>query len=164
MKGNPAACFTGIRARERVHSHSAQTLTWLLSLPGHAFFCLCCMKGFTYVEPPQARTATVATSWDSTWIRLLPSSGSHSLSAFPFQVLPNMQTQRLPAELERYVFEQVALSRTVAIPRLLRVAQRVKIWIEPLLYRTIVVNTRSKRWLPFDCCPLCGGQADMMST
>ncbi|KAJ7648795.1 hypothetical protein DFH06DRAFT_1135599 [Mycena polygramma] len=66
-----------------------------------------------------------------------------------------MQTPRLPTELERHIFELVALSRTVAIPTLVRVAQRVKIWIEPLLYRTIVVNTRALRTVDEGLLPSC---------
>ncbi|KAJ7224649.1 hypothetical protein GGX14DRAFT_557508 [Mycena pura] len=46
----------------------------------------------------------------------------------------------LPAELERQVFELTALSRPVCIPRLMRVALRVKQWVEPLLYRTLIFN------------------------
>ncbi|KAF7350954.1 hypothetical protein MSAN_01657600 [Mycena sanguinolenta] len=43
----------------------------------------------------------------------------------------------LPLELEREIFEIVALSRPVYIPTMMRVAQRVKTWVEPLLYRTL---------------------------
>ncbi|KAJ7739308.1 hypothetical protein B0H14DRAFT_2638278 [Mycena olivaceomarginata] len=45
-----------------------------------------------------------------------------------------------PPELERDIFEIVALSGTKCIPPLLRVAQRVKFWLEPLLYHVIVVR------------------------
>ncbi|KAJ7721826.1 hypothetical protein DFH07DRAFT_946800 [Mycena maculata] len=48
---------------------------------------------------------------------------------------------RLPEDLERYIFELVALSRPVAIPTLILVARRVKNWIEPLLYRVIVLDS-----------------------
>ncbi|KAF7346316.1 hypothetical protein MSAN_01859200 [Mycena sanguinolenta] len=43
-----------------------------------------------------------------------------------------------PLELEREIFEIVARSSTKLIPPLLRVARRVKVWIEPLLYPVIV--------------------------
>ncbi|KAJ6508799.1 hypothetical protein C8R45DRAFT_454433 [Mycena sanguinolenta] len=43
-----------------------------------------------------------------------------------------------PPELEREIFEIAARSSTKLIPRLLRVARRVKIWLEPLLYPIIV--------------------------
>ncbi|KAK7038298.1 hypothetical protein R3P38DRAFT_2905522 [Favolaschia claudopus] len=45
----------------------------------------------------------------------------------------------LPTELEREIFEILALSSPKFIPTLLLVAQRVKIWTEPLLYRTLSV-------------------------
>ncbi|KAJ6529920.1 hypothetical protein DFH09DRAFT_1184893 [Mycena vulgaris] len=47
----------------------------------------------------------------------------------------------LPLELERKIFELAALSRPVCIPNLMRVAWRVQHWVEPLLYRTLVVGT-----------------------
>ncbi|KAJ6462931.1 hypothetical protein C8R45DRAFT_1220429 [Mycena sanguinolenta] len=46
----------------------------------------------------------------------------------------------LPLELEREIFEICALSRPVSIPKLMLVAQRVKEWVEPLLYRTILLG------------------------
>ncbi|KAJ7443118.1 hypothetical protein FB451DRAFT_1376767 [Mycena latifolia] len=49
-------------------------------------------------------------------------------------------TPTLPFELERRIFELSALSRPVSIPALLRIACRVKHWIEPLLYRTLVIG------------------------
>ncbi|KAK7047058.1 hypothetical protein R3P38DRAFT_3176535 [Favolaschia claudopus] len=42
-----------------------------------------------------------------------------------------------PPELERYIFETAALFYPHTIPRLLPVARRVLIWIEPLLYRRV---------------------------
>ncbi|KAJ7238059.1 hypothetical protein B0H12DRAFT_100962 [Mycena haematopus] len=42
-----------------------------------------------------------------------------------------------PAELEREIFETAALLYPVTMPPLLRVARRVLVWIEPLLYRVI---------------------------
>ncbi|KAJ7461191.1 hypothetical protein FB451DRAFT_1563001, partial [Mycena latifolia] len=44
-----------------------------------------------------------------------------------------------PPELERQIFEICALSRIVAIPRLMLVAWRVKQWVEPLFYRTLTI-------------------------
>ncbi|KAJ7077646.1 hypothetical protein B0H15DRAFT_954937 [Mycena belliarum] len=46
----------------------------------------------------------------------------------------------LPPELEREVFETTALMYPGAIPTLLRVARRVFIWVEPLLYRVVRVS------------------------
>ncbi|KAJ7620069.1 hypothetical protein FB45DRAFT_147022 [Roridomyces roridus] len=46
----------------------------------------------------------------------------------------------LPPELERGIFEICALSRPVLIPKLMLVAWRVKEWLEPLMYRTIVLG------------------------
>ncbi|KAK7018214.1 hypothetical protein R3P38DRAFT_3399097 [Favolaschia claudopus] len=46
---------------------------------------------------------------------------------------------RLPPELERVIFEVVAMSDARDIPILMRVAWRVKHWVQPLLYRTIVI-------------------------
>ncbi|KAJ7705425.1 hypothetical protein B0H17DRAFT_1037921 [Mycena rosella] len=42
-----------------------------------------------------------------------------------------------PADMEREIFETTALMHRNTIPTLLRVAQPVRIWIEPLLYRVI---------------------------
>ncbi|KAJ7162817.1 hypothetical protein C8R46DRAFT_1101598 [Mycena filopes] len=53
-------------------------------------------------------------------------------------------TAVLPAELEREIFEIAASRGRSSIPRLLLVARRVKIWLEPLLYRVILVNGRNR--------------------
>ncbi|KAJ6476343.1 hypothetical protein C8R45DRAFT_1102600 [Mycena sanguinolenta] len=45
-----------------------------------------------------------------------------------------------PLELEREIFEIAALSDSNTLPSLLRVARRVLEWIEPLLYRVIVLD------------------------
>ncbi|KAJ7658691.1 hypothetical protein DFH06DRAFT_1327257 [Mycena polygramma] len=45
----------------------------------------------------------------------------------------------LPLDLERLIFEITALLWPRTIPRLLLVAWRVKIWVEPVLYRTILL-------------------------
>ncbi|KAJ7131238.1 hypothetical protein C8R44DRAFT_978192, partial [Mycena epipterygia] len=47
-----------------------------------------------------------------------------------------------PPELEREVFKITALLHPGAIPILLRVARRVLVWIEPLLYRVVHINGR----------------------
>ncbi|KAF7313039.1 hypothetical protein MKEN_00988900 [Mycena kentingensis (nom. inval.)] len=49
-----------------------------------------------------------------------------------------MATPRLPPELERVIFE-LAAEHLTDIHRLVLVCWRVKEWVEPLLYRTIVV-------------------------
>ncbi|KAJ7115091.1 hypothetical protein C8R43DRAFT_125042 [Mycena crocata] len=45
-----------------------------------------------------------------------------------------------PTEIERAIFELAAWSDPRAIPRLILVAKRVAIWIEPLLYKTLSVT------------------------
>ncbi|KAJ7100935.1 hypothetical protein B0H15DRAFT_1018204 [Mycena belliarum] len=45
-----------------------------------------------------------------------------------------------PPELERRIFETAASSYPGALPILLRVARRVLIWIEPLLYRVVIFS------------------------
>ncbi|KAJ7154284.1 hypothetical protein C8R46DRAFT_448694, partial [Mycena filopes] len=47
----------------------------------------------------------------------------------------------LPLELEREIFETAALSSPNTILTLLRVSRRVFIWIEPLLYRALRVDS-----------------------
>ncbi|KAJ7751755.1 hypothetical protein DFH07DRAFT_826046 [Mycena maculata] len=65
----------------------------------------------------------------------------------------------LPPELEKEIFEIAASSRPLSIPRLMLVAWRVKTWVEPLLYRVIVLGGRDfdmpyhldgKRGYPFE--------------
>ncbi|KAJ7203072.1 hypothetical protein GGX14DRAFT_652523 [Mycena pura] len=46
----------------------------------------------------------------------------------------------LPPELECKIFRLAALSRPASTPALMRVAWRVKQWVEPLLYRTLVIG------------------------
>ncbi|KAF8201877.1 hypothetical protein K438DRAFT_1965329 [Mycena galopus ATCC 62051] len=50
-----------------------------------------------------------------------------------------MAEPRLPVELERHIFEIAAHLHSKSIPKLLLVAQRVKIWVTPILYRVVVV-------------------------
>ncbi|KAJ7263937.1 hypothetical protein C8J57DRAFT_1626513 [Mycena rebaudengoi] len=45
-----------------------------------------------------------------------------------------MEEPSFPPELERHIFELAAVSHRTIIPTLLRVARRVLVWIEPLLY------------------------------
>ncbi|KAJ7203605.1 hypothetical protein GGX14DRAFT_651779 [Mycena pura] len=45
-----------------------------------------------------------------------------------------------PVELEKEIFQMTAYSRFSSIPRLMLVAHRVKIWVEPLLFRVIVLS------------------------
>ncbi|KAJ6518250.1 hypothetical protein C8R47DRAFT_1062782 [Mycena vitilis] len=54
------------------------------------------------------------------------------------QIISDATQPILPPDLERLIFEDVALSRPVSIPGMMRVAWRVKHWVEPLLYRTLV--------------------------
>ncbi|KAJ7204163.1 hypothetical protein GGX14DRAFT_647729 [Mycena pura] len=56
----------------------------------------------------------------------------------------------LPSELEQNVFKLAALDRPLSIPTLIRVAWRVKQWLEPLLYRTLVIDDS-----PIDGIPCC---------
>ncbi|KAJ7629850.1 hypothetical protein B0H17DRAFT_1091096 [Mycena rosella] len=54
--------------------------------------------------------------------------------------MERLSTPALPPELERQIFEICALFRPVSIPKLMLVAWRVKQWIEPILYRTVVIG------------------------
>ncbi|KAF7368085.1 hypothetical protein MSAN_00874600 [Mycena sanguinolenta] len=47
---------------------------------------------------------------------------------------------RLPPELERGIFEIAALAQPAWIPVLMLVARRVRIWVEPLLYRVVFLK------------------------
>ncbi|KAJ6583475.1 hypothetical protein DFH09DRAFT_978497 [Mycena vulgaris] len=48
-----------------------------------------------------------------------------------------MAEPRFPPEIEIEIFETTALIHPTAIPALLRVAHRIRTWIEPLLYRVV---------------------------
>ncbi|KAJ7267083.1 hypothetical protein C8J57DRAFT_1326581 [Mycena rebaudengoi] len=50
-----------------------------------------------------------------------------------------------PPEIEREVFETAATRNREIIPALLLVAHRVHLWLEPLLYRTIIIYPESQR-------------------
>nr|GAT52462.1 predicted protein [Mycena chlorophos] len=54
----------------------------------------------------------------------------------------------LPPELEHHIFELAARSWAICIPRLVLVAWRVKEWVEPLLYRTLLFCPRSYTDIP----------------
>ncbi|KAF7373256.1 hypothetical protein MSAN_00534500 [Mycena sanguinolenta] len=56
-----------------------------------------------------------------------------------------MDSPVLPPELEREMFETAALLDFRTIPSLLRVARRVLEWIEPLLYRVVVIGRSSQK-------------------
>ncbi|KAJ7438557.1 hypothetical protein B0H11DRAFT_2206111 [Mycena galericulata] len=45
----------------------------------------------------------------------------------------------LPSELEKEIFDIAAYSRPLCIPKLMLVAWRVRIWVEPLLYRVVIL-------------------------
>ncbi|KAJ7062172.1 hypothetical protein C8F01DRAFT_1136754 [Mycena amicta] len=51
-----------------------------------------------------------------------------------------MTPPRLPLELERIIFELAAWNRSSMSWQLIRVARRVKIWIEPLIYRVSLIS------------------------
>ncbi|KAJ7150120.1 hypothetical protein C8R43DRAFT_1236300 [Mycena crocata] len=51
----------------------------------------------------------------------------------------------LPTELERAIFELAALLCPGCMPALLLVAQRVKTWVEPILYRVLSFQSATER-------------------
>ncbi|KAK7051748.1 hypothetical protein R3P38DRAFT_2857190 [Favolaschia claudopus] len=55
---------------------------------------------------------------------------------------------RLPLELERFVFELAAHRQRSDIPRFIRVAWRVKEWLEPVLYQFLLATAYSIHYLP----------------
>ncbi|KAJ7056693.1 hypothetical protein C8F01DRAFT_358647 [Mycena amicta] len=59
----------------------------------------------------------------------------------------------LPLELERHIFELAALSCPACIPRLVLVAWRVKEWVEPLLYRTLVLYPHGREKQSLEAIP-----------
>ncbi|KAJ7652664.1 hypothetical protein DFH06DRAFT_1048238, partial [Mycena polygramma] len=64
---------------------------------------------------------------------------------------PSVVEPRLPLELECTIFEMAALSCPSTIPALMRVAQRVRHWVEPILYRVVFMSSPSsstKQLLP----------------
>ncbi|KAF8190601.1 hypothetical protein K438DRAFT_1831357 [Mycena galopus ATCC 62051] len=57
----------------------------------------------------------------------------------------NSSAPRLPAELECRIFEFAAVTRPTTIPILMLVTSRVKYWIEPLLYRVVVLSSSHRQ-------------------
>ncbi|KAJ7642187.1 hypothetical protein FB45DRAFT_366137 [Roridomyces roridus] len=58
----------------------------------------------------------------------------------------------LPLELEREIFEQAAYTDPLCVPSLMLVAWRVKIWVEPFLYRVLMLmgtNWKLEQGYPF---------------
>ncbi|KAJ6459045.1 hypothetical protein C8R45DRAFT_1031331 [Mycena sanguinolenta] len=53
-----------------------------------------------------------------------------------------LNDSNLPPELENMIFEIAALARPKQIPTLMLVARRVKCWVEPLLYRVVLLKSR----------------------
>ncbi|KAJ7773985.1 hypothetical protein B0H16DRAFT_115870 [Mycena metata] len=51
----------------------------------------------------------------------------------------------LPIELEREIFERAAFLAPECMPKLLLVGRRVKIWIEPLMYRILSIHPLQQR-------------------
>ncbi|KAK7058126.1 hypothetical protein R3P38DRAFT_2844465 [Favolaschia claudopus] len=62
------------------------------------------------------------------------------VSAIPTSSPAIHQAPSLPLELEREIFETAAVANTRIIPTFLRVCRRVHAWIEPLLYRTLILT------------------------
>ncbi|KAF8151858.1 hypothetical protein K438DRAFT_1988151 [Mycena galopus ATCC 62051] len=62
------------------------------------------------------------------------------MSTLPFNSENEPSLPILPPELERAIFEIAAHLRPLWIPQFMLVAQRVKTWVEPLLYRTIALS------------------------
>ncbi|KAF7362948.1 hypothetical protein MVEN_00646100 [Mycena venus] len=54
----------------------------------------------------------------------------------------------LPPELEHRIFEIAAIAHPDSIPSLMLVACRVKDWVEPLLYRTILLSSEGRELSP----------------
>ncbi|KAJ7651339.1 hypothetical protein FB45DRAFT_890313 [Roridomyces roridus] len=71
---------------------------------------------------------------------MAPTTNATDTRADPISMYP-----RLPRELERAIFELVALSHPVFIPSLMLLASRVKQWIDPFLYRTLVIGMDNSR-------------------
>ncbi|KAJ7059415.1 hypothetical protein C8F01DRAFT_214559 [Mycena amicta] len=64
---------------------------------------------------------------------------ARSFASSPSTVMSKTEP-RLPEDLERVIFEMTACLHPAARPNLLLVARRVKSWLEPLLYKTLVVD------------------------
>ncbi|KAJ6537758.1 hypothetical protein B0H19DRAFT_1180834 [Mycena capillaripes] len=62
---------------------------------------------------------------------------------FPLTETLAFPSPRVPPELERPIFEFAALSCPSGIPNLMLVAWRVHHWVEPMLYRVVIVSPGS---------------------
>ncbi|KAJ7463578.1 hypothetical protein FB451DRAFT_1264943 [Mycena latifolia] len=62
-----------------------------------------------------------------------------------FSAMNTGRTPALPPELEREIFEIAALLHAPSMPALLRVARRVKVWIEPMLYLVLSITRDTGR-------------------
>ncbi|KAJ6592439.1 hypothetical protein B0H19DRAFT_1087834 [Mycena capillaripes] len=51
--------------------------------------------------------------------------------------------QELPLDLEREIFQTAAVTHPKTIPALLRVCHRVHAWVEPLLYRVLIITDQN---------------------
>ncbi|KAJ6550155.1 hypothetical protein B0H19DRAFT_1265015 [Mycena capillaripes] len=60
-----------------------------------------------------------------------------------------VEDPRLPPELERLIFELAAISRPTSIPKLMLISWRVKEWVEPLLYRVVLLAKKGTRMRGF---------------
>ncbi|KAJ7137583.1 hypothetical protein C8R43DRAFT_1238861 [Mycena crocata] len=66
---------------------------------------------------------------------------AHKFSSIEAAAMERLSLETtLPLDLERHIFELYAHWRPVSIPKLMLVAWRVKVWVEPILYRTLLVN------------------------
>ncbi|KAF8193961.1 hypothetical protein K438DRAFT_1969251 [Mycena galopus ATCC 62051] len=74
-------------------------------------------------------------------------------SAVPTLPPESSAVPQLPPELEREIFELCALMHPEYILRFMRVSHRTKKWLEPLLYRTLTLGTRTSY-------PFCGPPTD----
>ncbi|KAJ7131494.1 hypothetical protein C8R43DRAFT_956995 [Mycena crocata] len=54
----------------------------------------------------------------------------------------------IPLGHERHIVEMLAVSHPISIPTLMLVAARVKEWLEPLLYRTLVIGCATLEEFP----------------
>ncbi|KAJ6566518.1 hypothetical protein B0H19DRAFT_711452 [Mycena capillaripes] len=70
------------------------------------------------------------------------------------QTRTSLDEPRLPPELEREIFETAAVSCPTSIPTLMLIAGRVKEWVEPLLYRVVMVTSFRGRVGGFSDIPL----------
>ncbi|KAJ7658689.1 hypothetical protein DFH06DRAFT_442254 [Mycena polygramma] len=60
-------------------------------------------------------------------------------------------TPALPEDVERLILEWAALARLGSIPTLMLVAHRVRAWVEPLLYRELVIDDHVYQDPNYEC-------------